>query len=486
MSVSEIVSLSAGKLRGKSLGPVTVFCGVPYAAAPVGTLRFSPPEPHPGWQGLRDATVDTPIAPQLPSRVFAIMGEFVLPQSEDCLTLKIWRPTKNAGLMPVVVWLHGGGFATGAGSLSWYDGANLAERYGVVVVSVNYRLGALGYLAIPDHLPGNLAVLDQEAALRWVQGNIEAFGGNPNRVTVMGQSGGGHTIASMLTMPSTAGLFHRAVLQSPPLGVGLASREEAQVSANIFLNAIGLNPNIDELLPALRTMPVTQILAAQSQASEGIERIKSGNLNPIFRPTEMAPHVVESQSFIEKAGQAAAHRNVDVLIGWARDEANLYYALSQIVSDITEEQLIDTANNLFKADGGTALHRVQQRRPQAELCQWFMDLVADQCFRLPSLEMADHTAQAGGRVFVYQFDWPSPKPGLGACHCIDLPFVFGNWEVWRNSEMLLGAHKEDLKNLSKSVMNSWMGFAIDGDAGFPVWTTNKKCIQHIDHVPWTE
>ena len=195
-----------------------MFRGVPYAAAPVGELRFSPPQPAPPWQGVRDATQDGPIAPQGRSRLAHVMGDFERPQSEDCLTLNIWTPAADSAKRPVLVWIHGGAFASGSGSLPWYSGERFAANGDVVVVSINYRLGALGFLCLPGVSDGNLGLLDQVAALRFVRDNIAAFGGDPDNVTVVGQSAGAASIAILMTMPPARGLFRRAILQSTPFG----------------------------------------------------------------------------------------------------------------------------------------------------------------------------------------------------------------------------------------------------------------------------
>ena len=199
-----VVRTKAGELRGAYENGIAVFRGVPYAAAPVGELRFAPPQPAPAWQGVRDATQDGPIPPQGRSRLAHVMGDFERPQSEDCLTLNIWTPAADSKKRPVLVWIHGGAFASGAGSLPWYSGERFAANGDVVVVSINYRLGALGFLCLPGVSDGNLGLLDQVAALRFVRDNIAAFGGDPDNVTVVGQSAGAASIAILMTMPQAA------------------------------------------------------------------------------------------------------------------------------------------------------------------------------------------------------------------------------------------------------------------------------------------
>src|SRR5829696_6547352 len=195
-----VATTDCGTLRGTHEQGVAVFRAVPYAAPPVDTLRFKPPARPAPWTGERDATVDGPIAPQGPSRLRAAMGDFSYPQSDDCLTLTIWTPSPDAARRPVLVWLHGGAFISGAGSLPWYSGATMARRGDVVVVGVNYRLGALGFMHLPGVSLPNLGLLDQFAALEWVSRNIAAFGGDPDNITIAGQSAGGFSVLAMLAL----------------------------------------------------------------------------------------------------------------------------------------------------------------------------------------------------------------------------------------------------------------------------------------------
>lgn len=487
MESLERVSLKSGiTITGRRLEKVLEFRGVPYAAPPIGALRFAPPQPIKTRDRVFDATCDGPIPPQPPSRVDAIMGAITAPQSEDCLTLSIWTPLHHDNKLPILVWLHGGGFTSGAGSLPWYDGGNLASRFKVIVIGVNYRLGALGYLSIPGHLPGNLAILDQEAALRWVQENIEAFGGDPRQVTAVGQSGGGHTIVSLLSMETTEGLFQRAILQSPPLGIGLSTQEETQRTAEIFLEELGLDLNKSDVVEQLRDISTQRLLVAQSAAAIKVSNMNCGNLRPVFRPTELHPHCFASNSFIDRASENAVRRGIDILIGWTRDEAKLFFALAENNSSMTSESLGAIAKVMVGEESKSVLKEIYSRRAESSPAEWFVDLVGDVCFRLPSIEMAEKLMRLGGRVFVYQFDWePSGSP-LGACHCLDLPFVFGNWAAWGDAGMLADAEKQDLQAVSEFIMKNWVDFAVKGEPAVTAWQESKRPIMHIDTKPWIE
>lgn len=472
-----------GAIRGALIGDIVVFRGIPYAAAPVGLQRFRPPEPAPAWQGVRDTTSVAPIAPQTPSRVLRQMGAIEAPQSEDCLSLTIWKPDRTMTPLPVVVWFHGGGFSTGGGALPWYDGTHLA-RAGLVVVGVNYRLGALGFLSIPGMLPGNLALLDQLAALNWVKEHIADLGGDPSQVTVMGQSGGGHNIASMLTLPAASGLFRRAILQSVPLGIGLMSAQDAGKRGSAFLDALGLRESTASLMDAnlidkIRSAPVSEILRAQTEAAQKLGAMSPGDLRPPFTPTVLEPHSPHGD-FTTQAATAAGARRVDILIGWTREEANLFLADQPQVTGLSTAALESLSARIYGTDSARMLDQVRGRRPQAAAPQLFMDLIGDANLRLPSMSFARTVAGSGGRVFVYQFDWVSPQPQLGACHCLELPFVFGTLAAFESAPMLQGANASITAMLSREMMQRWVRFIKAGEPGFPAWQGASQPIYHFD------
>src|SRR5579862_8204683 len=273
-----VVRTKPGELRGVTENGVVVFRAVPYAAPPIGELRFSPPQPMPAWRGMRDASKDGPIAPQGRSRLAHVMGDFERPQSEDCLTLNIWTPAADGKKRPVMVWIHGGAFASGAGSLPWYSGERFAAQGDLVFVSINYRLGALGFLCLPGVSPGNLGLLDQVAALRFVRDNIAAFGGDPNNVTVIGQSAGAASIAILMTMRQADGLFRRAILQSTPFGRMSRTLEDAHRIGRRLLDVLELKP---ERVGDLKSLPFTRLVTAQGELGR-LERKFADALAPFW------------------------------------------------------------------------------------------------------------------------------------------------------------------------------------------------------------
>ncbi|MGH7087775.1 MAG: carboxylesterase family protein, partial [Stellaceae bacterium] len=270
-----IVEVDGGALKGRWVGEVAVFKGIPYAAPPVGGLRFAPPEPAPRLGDLRDATSYGPIAPQLPSRLNRIMGDFDLPQSEDCLTLNIWTPSAGGAPLPVLFWLHGGAYTSGAGSIGWYSGQAFAASGRAVVVTVNYRLGPLGFLYLPGLSGGNLGLLDQIAALKWVKANIARFGGDPGAITVAGQSAGARSAAHFMADPETASLFRRAILQSGPLGQAPAKPDQAATVARDYLALLEIAPGNEA---ELRRLPAERLIRAAAELARRMKRFAEGRI----------------------------------------------------------------------------------------------------------------------------------------------------------------------------------------------------------------
>ncbi|WP_127782985.1 carboxylesterase family protein [Rhodococcus sp. X156] len=296
------VSTSAGTLRGTPERGCVLFRGVPYAAAE----RFGRPQPVPPWSGVREPT-GGPVPPQLPSSLEVVIGSpEPRPQAEDCLNLTVTVPDREGSGRPVLVWVPGGGYDVGAGTWDMYDGVRLSTAADAVVVSVTYRLGALGFLRSPGLSEGNLAVWDVVAALQWVQANAAAFGGDPERVTVAGQSAGAHLIAVLLGMAETEGLFTSAILQSPPLGLGLDRAEHAAETGARFLEALATDP---------RTAPVSAVLDAQERVINA-----AGSEGLLFLPIAGAGGVPDEEQLRRQVQARAA--GLRVLTGLVAEELN--------------------------------------------------------------------------------------------------------------------------------------------------------------------
>ncbi|MDP3799257.1 MAG: carboxylesterase family protein [Polaromonas sp.] len=391
------------------------FSAIPYAAAPIGSLRWQPPAPA-EWQDRLDATRPGPIAPQLPSRLREAMGDINAPQSEDCLNLTVWTPAADGKKRPVLIWLHGGAWQSGAGAIAWYSGAHLAALGDIVVVSPNYRLGALGWLYVPGQT-ANVGLLDQEAAIAWVIANAESFGGDPSNITVMGQSAGAGSITCMLAREPR---FKRTILQSTPLGRGLRNANQAAHLGQVFLEATGAD-SVD----AARNLPAEVFLKAQ-QAPAVMAALKAeGSGRSLFGPVADGK-VLPSHTAHGSEGMKAAAGKVDVIIGSTAEEMRSFPG----------------------APAGAAGRAL-----------------GDQLFGAPSLQWAKNAAAAGRSAWVYRFDY-APSEAFGACHCIELPFVFGTLDAYAGAPMLHGLDPEHAVQLSRDMQSAWIAF-IKGDS--PPW-----------------
>lgn len=430
-----VVAVDGGRLRGRrdgdvgDVGDVVAFRGVRYATA----ARFAPPGPPAPWDGIREATGPGPIAPQLPARVAAVTGpssDDDAPQDEDCLRVDVRAPAAaltDGVPRPVLVWLHGGAYVIGAASTSWYDTSRLVAEGDVVAVSVSYRLGVLGWLAAPGVSDGNLGLHDVVAALRWVRANVGAFGGDPEQVTVAGQSAGAHAIACLLTVPGARALFRRAILQSGQLGLGLSSPgRAARVAGYVADGLAGADP---------ATAPVADLLAAQRHAMVRAAGPGGMNSSPAFAPVDGVAPLRAGTSWSEAA--AAGH---DVLVGATADEAETFMAISPILRDVRG---VPVGRHLVGAVSAVATRRV---------------------FTAPADRLADDTARAGARAFSYRFAWRAPSSGLGACHCLELPFLFGARAAWEGAPMLRGADWDaDVEPLGAVLRAAWLRFVRTGD-----------------------
>ena len=459
-----VVRTTAGDLRGAHENGVAVFRGVPYAAA----ARFAPPQPVSAWQGVRDARRDGPIAPQGRSRLAHVMGDFERPQAEDCLTLNIWTPAADTKKRPVLVWIHGGAFSSGSGSIPWYSGERFAANGEIVVVSINYRLGALGFLCLPGVSPGNLGLRDQVAALRFVRDNIAAFGGDPTNVTVVGQSAGASSIAMLLTMPLARGLFRRAIMQSTPFGRLTRVLDDLHRIGRRLLEVLELKPDEAD---KLKTVPVAQLLAAQGKLA-GLEKKFADALAP-FWPTidgEVLPGPVPA------ALKAGAGAEIDTMIGTTREEMAAFYGIDKEIDAADQAQVEGVFAKVFGSGYQPYYDEIRGMRASHTNAALLGDLMTDAMFRIGSLRLAEWREQQGHPAYVYQFDWQSPA-GLEFAHCLEIPFVFNNFENWPDSPMLKGANPAETAGLAGAMHNAWIAFAHTGKPdhkGLPAWPVYKR------------
>ena len=460
-----IVQLTDGAVRGTATPGSTAFLGIPFAAAPVGPLRWRPPAPVQPWSDTLDATRPGP-APWQPSGGpldGLVPGMGSADQSDDCLNLNVWTPGTD-GSRPVLVWIHGGAFSLGAGSLSVYDGARLAAATDSVVVTINYRLGALGFLLIDDPTcTPNVGLLDQIAALEWVRSNIDAFGGDPGNVTIFGESAGGGSILSLLSMPSAVGSFDRAIVQSGATDL-LLDRERALLVTEAFARCAGLD-HVD--VDALRHLPGPEIIEAQANAS--MELFASVGTMP-FHP--VVDGVVLPQTWLEAA--AAGSNPVPVIIGTTRDEMDLFKMFDPSAATLDDEALrarlartggdVDAIVQAYLATG-TSEPPAVWARVNTDTAMW-----------LPAIRIAQARA-AHGPTWMYRFDWEAANPDMGAPHGIDIPFPFTNIDTGGWDGFV--ADPERAMSLAALIQRAWAGFARIGEpdlAGveWPTYDTDER------------
>lgn len=474
------VDVGGGRVRGRRAEGVVEFLGIPYARPPVGPLRWRPPQPPEPWPGVRDVVEPGPLAPQGPaSPVTSLHGE-PLHQSEDCLHLSIWTPDADAARRPVMVWLHGGRFVSGTSGSVLTRGGALARAGDVVVVAVNYRLGALGFLAHPALGDGagpfgNWGLMDQIAALGWVRRWIAGFGGDPGNVTLFGQSAGSMSASTLLGMPGARGKFDRVILQSGPPYTQAVAR--AARTAGALARELGL-PGVDR--ERLERVPAPDLVDAVGALAE--RPTPAGEL-----PQPLLP-VVDGHSLpldpvdavVRGAGAA-----VPAMIGTNRDEASYFELAERRAEEMDDDEarrLIGHAAPRVDPQFALASYRaaLQGRGEPATPRDVWLAAASDLVFRWPAIRLADALARRGAPTFVYLFTWASPAfdGRLGACHGIELPFVFG--AVDHPEVAAFAGAGPAAAALSDAVQASWSAFARQGDPSnprtgpWPAWDARRR------------
>ena len=473
--------VAGGRVRGRRVDDLWVFAGIPYAAPPTGSRRWRPPQSPEPWPGTRSAADFGPVAPQPPAIPgFSIEGD-PEEQSEDCLHLNVWTPGLDGRRRPVMVWIHGGSFLSGTGSSILYRGDRLARRGDVVVVTINYRLGALGFLAHPalvdgDPAPeaiGNWGLLDQVAALRWVRDHIADFGGDPGNVTVFGESAGAMSIATLFGAAHAPELFHRAIIQSG--GVYTHSLERAGRAARDVSVALGLGEvNRERLVD----VPPTELVEAVATLQQVVP--PPGELPLPLLPTIDGLFLRGSPRRAVAEGRLAA---VPLLIGTNRDELSLMGLGDPRVAAIDLEGVLAWTRHAFPdIDANAAVDAYRRARsargqrvdPQALWVAMGTDVV----FRWPALQLAAAQQAHQPATFVYLFTYETPVFGgvLGACHALEIPFVFGS--VRRPEVSRFSGGGPEAEALSDAMIDAWTAFARRGepalDGPWPGWDTVER------------
>ncbi|GAA3232049.1 carboxylesterase family protein [Pseudonocardia petroleophila] len=466
-----VVKTLSGEVRGNATSGVTAFLGIPYAAAPFGPLRFREPAPVEPWEGVRDALEHGPTAPApgYPAPFSDLLPVVRVP-GEEILNLNVWTPDPAASGLPVMVWIHGGAFVNGSNSIPVYDGSAFA-RDGVVLVSVNYRLGAEGFLHLPD-APANRGLLDQVAALRWVRDNIAAFGGDPDAVTVFGESAGGMSVGALLAMPSARGLFRRAILQSGAAHHALSAATASKV-AGYLAEEVGVEPTVAGFAGAepARLVAGQQALSAQSATRPDPGRWGEITLNSmVFEPVvdgEVLP------ALPIEAIAAGASADVDVLVGSNRDEHRFFLVPTGAADQVTEAAVALVAGAYRLPAGAVDAYRAE--RPDSPPGLVLADLMGDWFFRIPAVRLAE----ANGRAHVYEFDWVTPvlDGRLGSCHALEIGFVFDTLAAASD----LGGG-DPPQELADAMHAAWVAFARTGDPGWPPYAQDRAVRRFGDVV----
>ncbi|MFJ6234312.1 carboxylesterase/lipase family protein [Streptomyces griseus] len=446
-----------GAVRGAVERGVAVFRGIPYAAEPVGARRFRAPAPPEPWTGVRETVAYGPTAPKRP---YAPPLDRLLPDpavpGDGCLNLNVWTPSPGRGTtgLPVLVWIHGGSLVHGSSAVPVYDGSAFA-RDGVVLVSVNYRLGVEGFGVLPD-APANRGLLDQLAALEWVRDNIAAFGGDPDRVTVAGESAGAVSVAALLASPRSAGLLRRAVLQSgAPAALPPAA---ARGTTELIAKRLG----VPATAAALAAVDPEALLTAQTEVTGGGNPLTGRHSFQLVVDGELLPHdPVE-------ALHAGASAGIDLLMGTNTEEYRLWFVPGGLTESIGALQL-RLALLKFRVPGATA--RVYRaNRPGAAPGEILGALATDLLLRVPLNRLADARTGAPGATYLYEFGWPTPVQRLGACHALELGFVF---DTLTHPDTMALTGPDAPQELADAMHRAWVDFATDGDPGWPSWDARR-------------
>lgn len=461
-----VVETTYGPIQGRREDGCSLFLGVPYARPPVGALRFHPPEPPEAWSGARDATRPGPAALQNTDPLDRIWGEVLAPGDEDCLTLNVWTPSADGARRPVMVGIHGGAFVIGSGRWPWYDGRAFARRGDVVLVTFNYRLGALGFLDLSEvggaehAASGNHGLLDQVAALRWIRDNIERFGGDPGNVTVFGESAGGISISCLMAMPEAGGLFHRAIAMSGgPSLVRFPGTSRAVARA--FLRTAGIR-DVD----GLRSLPTNALLKAQGRF---LSRNEFGG-ELVFGPVVDGKVLPDPPLHAIREGCA---RDVALLTGTTLDEARLWSLYVPILRWTSPRALEGVLKHAVGDRWLEVVAAYTRTRPGEKRGNLSMSINGDLLFLMPAVRLAEaQSAHRPSDTRMYLFAWKTPVRGgrLGSPHAVEVPFVFGNLDA--NGVELFTGDGEDRKDLSERMQDAWIRFARCGDpnhAGLPDW-----------------
>ena len=471
------VQAAAGSIQGRVKNDALLFAGIPYAQAPVESLRFRPPQPLAKFSEPYPALKFSPAAPQIPSG--GMTDSAPVRWSEDCLYLNISAPLAvledgDAGGRAVMVWIHGGGYTSGQGAIPWYNGNRFAKNNDIVVVSINYRLGALGFVDL-THLGEEFATsningtLDQIAALQWVQDNIAAFGGDPSRVTIAGESAGGFSVATLMACPSAEGLFQQAIPQSGACHHTLPQEASKKVTEH-FLGELGLRSAVE-----IEAASADDILIAQKATSayfaQGAGQVNSlGVAVSPFYPVHGNTTLPDDPLTAARNG---ASSTVRVLTGSNKDETTLWST-----GETSREKLERTVAGYQAVE---ALAVYQRTRPEASSHDLLVALTTDHMFRIPAIRLAE-ARQEAAPTFLYQFNWRSRalNGALAATHSLEIPFAFNNLDQ-AGVDFFLGPGPSP-QALADTMHKAWCDFIKTGEPGWPAYDSDTRATMFFDDI----
>ncbi len=479
-----VVKTQYGEVRGSVADGVHTFKGIPYAAPPFGANRLRPPQPVEAWSGVRDALSygPKPSQPPIPPEISVLLPELAI-AGEDCLNLNIWSPDLGSAGQPVMVWIPGSAFEIGSGAWAWYDGSHFA-RDGIVCVTINYRLGVDGFLYLGDGI-ANLGLLDQVAALKWVQENIAAFGGDPQNVTIFGESAGAMSIGTLLAMPRAQGLFHRAIAQS-----GAAHQVIEAATAQRVGEILAEKLGVEATREAIAAVPLDRLLAVQTALSADL----AAHPDPERWGAEVVVSMMPWQPVVDgdviparpiDRIVAGAGADIDVMVGTNTDDWRLFLVAGGTIDHVTDEALVgavaDYGSWAVAAYGlpvEATLAAYRAARPNASAGDLLAAIQTDWWCRIPAIRLADAHAKSPSATYMYEFAWRSPQFNgrLGACHALEIAFVFDT--LGNGTEPLLGTNPP--QQLADTMHAAWVAFATSGDPGWPKYDLKRRATMRFD------
>lgn len=445
---------------------IKVHKGIRFATAD----RFGAPRAFDGDLDALDVGTYGAQCPQLIGMMEQMLGQSSLPSDEDCFFLNVFTPARDGARRPVMVWVHGGAFTNGTGATPWYHGVSLARRHDTVVVTINYRLGAFGFLHLSDHGSpgfadsGNLGILDQVEALRWVHRNISRFGGDPDNVTIFGESAGGASVLALMATPLGAGLFHRAIALSPSMNQ-FRTRERAHEVGIHLLAAAGVSAE------DLHALPTEAVLSAQNQV------LGRAGAFTAFSPTPGEP------AMPLPVAEAAALNPVPLLIGTTRDEMLLFTVPDPAYQNMDDAGLLRYATERFGDRAGEAIAAYRQGRPGSTPGAIASAILTDESFRAPARRLAEQRSRNGHATWMHWFTWETPQFGglLGSCHALDIPFVFHN--LGRSGVEAFTGNGEARTRVADCFSTAVTSFARNGNPGWDRYDLNRRTTMRIDSDP---